>query len=163
MAILRGIDQLPEHFQAIGKTAVYHALLQHELAGGLQRCLNVTPSHAELLSSQLTFRKLLDVLASAAHDSIPNEALRADFLALLDRARSADEKRNGYIHSIWHVPLQLLFTGKAARSRLTVKPKQAPEYSTEVVDVDAVRALGNELHSLTDEFAYLWSRFPTSA
>src|SRR5438552_18941387 len=108
MAIIRGIDHRPEHLQAIGLATVYHTLLQYELAAGLMILLSVSRGHATLLASQLPFGKLLAVLSAAAHDSVRDEPLRDEFLALLKRASSAEEKRNQLVHSIWAVPLQLL-------------------------------------------------------
>ena len=163
MAIIRGIDHRPQHLQAIGLATVYHTLLQYELADGLMILLAVSRSHATLLASQLPFSKLVAVLSAAAHDSIQDETLRDECLALLKRASLAEEKRNQLVHSIWAVPLQLLFTDKVLRLKRKPAKSRTMSEQSEVLAAEDVQKIGAELRGVVDDFAYMWSRLSTSA
>lgn len=143
--------------------AVYHTLLQYDLGEFLVELLRVTGSHARLLASQMAFGKLLVVLSTASHDAIADPELRAEFLALLKRAGTADEMRNRLVHSIWAVPLQLLFSEDVLR--LKPKAARARPYSEphEVVTPSAVQENAAALRQLVDDVAYYRSRFVEAA
>lgn len=163
MAILRGIDRRAEHLQAIGKVAVYHTYLQYELATGLEALLGVSSEHAELLASELSFRKLLAVLSEAAHGSISDERLLSELVELLKRAGDAEETRNRCVHSVWAVSLDLLFSDSVLRQKPKASRRGPLSVQTEVVDVQTIQSTAEELKILLDDCAHFWPKLNATA
>ena len=82
---------------------------------------------------------------------------------MLKRASVTEEKRNQLVHSIWAVPLKLLFTDKVLRLKPKASKSGRMSEQSEVLAADAVQKIAAELRAIVDSFAYMWPKLSTSA
>ena len=103
----------------------------------------------------MPFGKTLRLLEGVAKERITDPVLFGAFKDLLRRAGKADEKRNQLVHSLWAVPLGLLFAKEAVR----LKPSPNNIDHAEASGPKEVTMAAQELRAVVDDFAYFWPKF----
>jgi hypothetical protein len=154
MGVLRPIAGKTDLLRAIGLVSVYHSLVQHELGDLLAVLLSVPTRHAQFLSSQVPFKKICAIIKGLALERMTDPVLSDELDVLLGRADRVDAARNGLLHSVWGVPLDLLFEKGAVR----MKPKPQDMEHYEVCTPESVEKVADDLRAVADAIAYFWPK-----
>jgi hypothetical protein len=102
----------------------------------------------QIITSQVSFRKLLAILSSLFRYRVSDDLLVQSLDDLLKNAAKVEDKRNTFIHSVWFVDN----SGTSSRVKLTVRQKHGFQIQNEDVDDKRLNEFADELLGLADEF-----------
>jgi hypothetical protein len=90
-----------EQLQALGQISADFQLLEETMSSFILDLIGAEPDVAEIITSELSFRKLVDLLSALFKHQVRNERKIVEMERLLARANSVAQKRNIIIHSGW--------------------------------------------------------------
>ena len=139
-----------EHLAAIGRVSVNFALLEFQLAEALRAALGADMSAGRIVIAHLSFRRMLDVLASLARLRLANDPRLDDLEDVLSAASAAEDSRNQLLHSTWiaGAPHQ-----EVSRFKTTAKRAKGLEIQAEAVSVDRINATAEQIAEATFDMA----------
>lgn len=91
----------PEQLQALGQITADFQLLEETISSLILDLIGADPDVAEIITSELSFRKLVDLLSALFKHQVRNERKIVEMERLLTRANAVEQKRNTIIHSGW--------------------------------------------------------------
>lgn len=101
----------PEFLEEIGRAVANFALLEYELFLLIHGLLGTEVEISRIITSELFFRNLLD-LSTSLIKQIHGDSIVQKYKDILKTITEAEKKRNLIVHSIWAVPLNMLFALK---------------------------------------------------
>lgn len=154
----RRTDQLSEdHLRAIGRITVNFSQLEATLRliiwsySGLE-----TQRTGQILTSELSFRKLLVVFESLVYEHWPIEDRLDALKPLMDEGRKLNDRRNQIIHSMWT-------SGGSPNEALRTKPRQKKGYQLipETLTVEQLDFEADRMEKLANDLVdFHWSTYP---
>jgi hypothetical protein len=129
LALARTTALPPECLAEIGRVVANFALLEHELDILIHGLLKTDRHISRILTSELSFRTLLDASASLVRHIHGEEATRT-FSQILHSVSAAEEERNRIVHSLWGaMGPDIAIRTKDSAKRAKGLNSQRPEYS----------------------------------
>lgn len=161
--IIQGVALKNEHLRAIGLITVNASLVEYELAQGVPALLGLTAEHGQLITAELPYRRLVDLVLSAYRHVSDDVAGYEELKQLITRATQAVSKRDQVVHSPWGAPIQLVGTDGLLRSKVTAKQRSGLKVDAEVVTVAELESLATELYDVSHAIQEFWNGYEESA
>ncbi|HET9767646.1 MAG TPA: hypothetical protein VFS60_12405, partial [Thermoanaerobaculia bacterium] len=118
-----------ESLSEVGRIVANFALLEVYLLVLIHGLLKVPPSLGRLITTEQPFRSLVALAANLVRER-SDPAIQTEFRGVLTRIRSAEQRRNQIVHSVWggaeHYVLRTKYSAKESkglvvrRERMTV-------------------------------------------
>jgi len=135
----------PEQLQALGQISADFQILEDVISSFILDLMGAEPDVSEIITSELSFRKLIDLLGALFKHQVRNERKIVEMQRLLARANAVEQKRNAIIHSAWTWGKT---DGTITRIKTTAKQKHG-------LRVQAVEMNEAMLKRIADEIAEL--------
>jgi hypothetical protein len=90
-----------EFYIALGRVTAHFAVLEAQIEFLTWSLIGRDQGLGQIVTAQVSFRGLLDLLSSIFRHRVADEALRAELDAVLRRAEAVERRRNLVTHSEW--------------------------------------------------------------
>ncbi len=133
----------PEYLEPLGQITANFSDLEADLAGLVWSLIGEDKKIGQIVTAQLSFSKLLDILSSLFRHTSDDDNLISELDGLIKQAQKIGEKRNRYVHSVW-------FSGHPntlRRVKLKASRKKGLRMEEEDINVEELRQFGNEIFS----------------
>lgn len=148
---LFGTTSLPEEALAeIGRAVAHFAILDHTLVRLVQGLLGLQKSRegervARVLTSELSFRGLLDLSASLIRE-LHGDELAEEYKAVLRTVGAAEDERNVLSHSLWGTTGHPDAVDRPfIRTKYTAKRKKGLSFRRDHLGMDDLRASARQI------------------
>ena len=135
----------PEQLQALGQITADFQVLEETISSFILDLIGAEPDVGEIITSELSFRKLIDLLSALFKHQVRNDTKIAEMERLVLRANVVEQKRNTIIHSGW-----ALGNTDETITRVKTTAKQRHGLRVQSVEMDTVM-----LKQIADEIAEL--------
>jgi len=137
------MNELDKYFTEIGSLTYYFQSMEVALALLLSSLISEDQKIGQIVSSQLSFNRLCNVLDALFRHKITDSDLVNEFEVLLSRVSKAEETRNRMLHSFYLVGEE---EGEKSLTRAKITSKRGKGLKIQIEDLSI-----DELSSLTDE------------
>ena len=148
-----GISQKKEHLELIGLISVNFALLELALATGIWMALGVDQRRGQIITSELSFKKLLALFSSLYQERSLTEEASQKLDLIIKTAIQAEEKRNVIVHSLW---AEGSSESTITRTKTTAKASKGLRLQLEQVSIEDLRQIANQIAEAGYEIQFFW-------
>jgi hypothetical protein len=137
------------HLKAIGRICVNFSYLELMIAFRIWSFINSDQNIGKMVTSGMSFAKLLDLLNSLIEYKIDDERKKEDMISIIKKASEIEGIRNQVIHSAWTSNDD---TGKVGRIKITVKRNKGLQIQEEELDDKDLNGVADKIKAIAEDF-----------
>jgi hypothetical protein len=138
----------PDQLQALGQITANFTILEDFLKSLITDLIGYDSTIAKIITCELSFRKLVDLLATISAYRIADEEKLKTMKQIISRAGEVENKRNTVVHSGWTFGRS---AGSVTRIKTTAKRKHGLRSHEEPMETATLYAIADEIAELSGD------------
>lgn len=146
----------PGYLEPLGQINANFSEVEADISSLIWTLIGSNKRIGQIVTAQLSFRKLLDTLSALFKEQYKDEDLQNKLKKLLKQADKINAKRNRFVHSVWFTNPTTL---RIRRVKVIANRKKGLQMEAEDLSAEELTTFGNEIGS----FIFALERFRVKA
>ncbi len=137
-----------DFLRALGRISANFQALEASIAFLTWSLINADQTIGQIITSQVSFNRLCDLLSSLFRYRVKEQALLEKLEEILRKASEAEQRRNTVIHSVWMTDD---VSGEPFRLKITSKRKKGLDIHTENIDAAELNKIADFIRNVAED------------